>query len=194
MLASVAGAVIRANRVAARPPQIEQYLQHLSGPILDRIGIQLELEPATAPEMEPGGAAGPSAADDLDTSTARTVVARAREIQAERYRAETFSFNSELPVGLLRRYAPLSPEALRPLWLAMKATGLSARLRAHRAHRPHGGRPSRRDRGRGRRRGTRDKLPLSRSANVAQCAAPCWLVVATIQVVATCGPRVAATP
>ncbi|MEW6741143.1 MAG: YifB family Mg chelatase-like AAA ATPase [Planctomycetota bacterium] len=109
------------------PRQIEQYLQHLSGPILDRIDIQLELEPVTAADMEPGSAPAKFPTDDVDTSTARELVARAREIQAARYRGEEFSLNCELPVGLLRRYAPLSPEALRPLRLAMEATGLSAR-------------------------------------------------------------------
>jgi magnesium chelatase family protein len=106
------------ERCICTPAERDRYLARLSGPLLDRIDLQVEL-PALEGEEFVGAARGD------DSATVRARVTRARERQRARGRAARL--NAEIGGRLLRRLCPLPPEAERLLANAMTRLGLSAR-------------------------------------------------------------------
>jgi magnesium chelatase family protein len=102
------------------PPQVEKYLGRISGPLLDRIDLHVEVPavPFTQlAEMPPG-----------DTSEQiRGRVLEARERQARRFRAEGTLVNGRMTPRQLRKHCKLKPEAMSILKAAMEELGLSAR-------------------------------------------------------------------
>lgn len=103
------------------PGQIQRYLNKVSGPLLDRIDIQVEVMPvavedlATAPRGE-------------SSETIRGRVIRARAVQTERFKAEEgIHCNAQMTPALLERYAKPNAEGARRLAFAMKSLNLSAR-------------------------------------------------------------------
>ena len=100
---------------------IERYLARLSGPLLDRIDIQLRV-PAVAPAM----LAGESGEEPSGAVRAR--VEAARERQRRRYAAEPgIHANAHLGPRSLWRHCRPSPEAEALLRQALAQLGLSAR-------------------------------------------------------------------
>jgi magnesium chelatase family protein len=106
------------ERCICTPAERDRYLARLSGPLLDRIDLQVEL-PALEGEEFVGAARGD------DSPTVRARVTRARERQGARGRGARL--NAEIGGRLLRRLCPLPPEAQRLLANAMTRLGLSAR-------------------------------------------------------------------
>ena len=107
---------------SCKPAAIERYLGRISGPLLDRIDIHLEV-PAVDYESLTARAPGRSSAE------MRREVEAARGIQLARFSelgAEVFS-NAAIPRALLERCCPLTGEARRMLRLAFERLGLSAR-------------------------------------------------------------------
>ena len=107
---------------SCKPAAIERYLCRISGPLLDRIDIHLEV-PAVDYESLTARAPGRSSAE------MRREVEAARGIQLARFSelgAEVFS-NAAIPRALLERCCPLTGEARRMLRLAFERLGLSAR-------------------------------------------------------------------
>lgn len=105
--------------------QIKSYLSKLSGPLLDRMDIHIEILPVKyeaflADEGEGFLARKSSAAMKRE-------VEQAREIQALRYREEDISYNSQLAPGLIKKYCTLDRETKRLLGEAYKRLSLSAR-------------------------------------------------------------------
>ncbi len=100
--------------------QIQKYKNKLSGPILDRIDLQIELAPVPYQVL---------ASDSTEESSAaiRKRIARCRKIQAERYGYQPFKFNSNMRSHEIRRYIQLTPEAKKMIEAAMKEIHLSAR-------------------------------------------------------------------
>lgn len=74
-----------------RPEQRRRYFGKLSGPLLDRIDLQVELQPARA-----------GAPDGESSATIAARVAAARSAQAERLAATPWRTNAEVPGGWLR--------------------------------------------------------------------------------------------
>ena len=97
------------------PAIIQRYLGKISGPLLDRIDIQIEVPAVPYKELRAGEVAE-SSADML----AR--VERAREIQAARGQT-----NSRMPTRLIRKQCALDDTGERTLELAMRRMSLSAR-------------------------------------------------------------------
>ncbi|HYM13545.1 MAG TPA: YifB family Mg chelatase-like AAA ATPase [Bryobacterales bacterium] len=97
------------------PPIITRYLSKISGPLLDRIDIHIEVPAIKYKEMRSDGAAETSA--DI-----RARVDRAREIQKARGH-----YNAQLPARLIRKYCPLDAAGERTLEMAVQRMGLSAR-------------------------------------------------------------------
>jgi len=104
-----------ARECRCTPPIIQRYLSKISGPLLDRIDIHIEVPAVKYKEMRSDGAAEPSA-------EIRGRVERARAIQKARG-----YYNAQLPVKLLRKYCPLDEAGERMLELAVQRMGLSAR-------------------------------------------------------------------
>ncbi|HEV3381453.1 MAG TPA: YifB family Mg chelatase-like AAA ATPase [Trebonia sp.] len=103
------------------PAARRRYLARLSGPLLDRVDVKVELEPVSRQDI----------LYDRQFAEASEVVARrvaaARERAAGRLRGTPWRLNAEIPGAELRRsFAPL-PSALRPLDHAMELGQVSAR-------------------------------------------------------------------
>lgn len=103
------------------PQQIQKYRSKLSGPLLDRIDLHLEV-PRVPVQLLHERAAGEA------SETIRKRVERAREIQLERYRDRPVCpFNSAMNGQELRLYAQVDKEGQELLRLAFETLGLSAR-------------------------------------------------------------------
>lgn len=100
--------------------EIRRYLDRVSGPLLDRIDIQIEVDAVPVKEISVGSA-GESSADVAKR------VRRAREVQQQRYSADGIHCNAQLDAGLLKRYCALTDEATQVLHLAVDRMGMSMR-------------------------------------------------------------------
>ena len=103
------------------PGRLEQYLGKVSGPLLDRIDLHVEV-PALAPqELGGSGVAGESSA------TVRARVAAARGRQQVRFRGRALHANAQMRHRDLARWCLLTPAAQALLARATTELGLSAR-------------------------------------------------------------------
>jgi magnesium chelatase family protein len=110
------------RRCTCTPQQVRAYWRRLSGPLLDRFDIHLEVPRLTAEEILEPGAGEPSA-------QIRQRVLKARERQRERCERKGLPLlcNAQLPPKLLREVCPLEGEAKELLRTAIQSLGLSAR-------------------------------------------------------------------
>ena len=102
------------------PPQVERYLGRISGPLLDRIDLHVEV-PAVPFTQLTEAPPGPTSADLL------AEVLRARARQAERFGGKGPIVNGRMTPRQVRKFCSLKPEALSILKAAMEELGLSAR-------------------------------------------------------------------
>ncbi len=108
------------GQCACTPKQIRQYLGKLSGPLLDRMDIHIEVASVKYKELD-GGREG-------DTSAKiRERVDNARRIQLDRYRDMRIYTNSQLQPGMLDKFCRLDDKCRALLRNAFDRLGLSAR-------------------------------------------------------------------
>jgi magnesium chelatase family protein len=102
------------------PPQIERYMGRISGPLLDRIDLHLEIPSVPFEELSAN-------ADGTSSAVMREQVARARAAQRERFGSDSPRLNSRMTTRQLRKFAVLDAEGRKLLQSAMEDLGLSAR-------------------------------------------------------------------
>jgi magnesium chelatase family protein len=103
------------------PMQIQRYASKISGPLLDRIDIHIEVPAVKYKELR-GNAEVESSAAIRD----RVVQARAR--QTERYREERGLYsNAQMPPKLIRKFCAINADGEKLLEAAIAKLGLSAR-------------------------------------------------------------------
>ena len=103
------------------PGQIQKYMNRISGPLLDRIDIQIMVNSVSVDDLA-NAPKGESSAD------IRARVIAARDIQTERFKGiQGLHCNAQMQRQHLERFATLSPEAREVLTRAMQRMGLSAR-------------------------------------------------------------------
>src|SRR6266481_5822452 len=104
------------------PQVIQRYVSKISGPLLDRIDIHIDVPAVNYKELR--GGAGPEGSKQI-----RDRVLRAREIQLNRFAAagERIFSNAQMGTRQIRAYCELSTECERLLERAMTQQGLSAR-------------------------------------------------------------------
>jgi magnesium chelatase family protein len=102
------------------PQQVRTYLSRVSGPLLDRIDLQVQV-----PAVPFSHLAGQ--ADGLSSQLVREQVIKARRIQEKRLRPFALFRNSQMNSALTRRFCPLNNSSLELLELAMRRLSLSAR-------------------------------------------------------------------
>jgi magnesium chelatase family protein len=103
------------------PTQIQRYVSKISGPLLDRIDIHIEVPAVRYKELR-GEPVIEGSAD------VRERVMRARRIQLERFAAEKKVYaNAQMPPKLIRKFCSISPEGEKLLENAIQRLGLSAR-------------------------------------------------------------------
>ncbi len=103
------------------PGQIHKYLNKISGHLLDRIDIQIEITPLSFDELSRTQPGEPSAA-------IRERVIKARQIQEERYKDHPgIHCNAQMTPALMRQYATPAPEDMSMLREVINRLQLSAR-------------------------------------------------------------------
>ncbi|MCH7575539.1 MAG: YifB family Mg chelatase-like AAA ATPase [Candidatus Marinimicrobia bacterium] len=109
------------NECSCTPPSIQRYMSRVSGPLLDRIDIHIEVPAVVVEELA-------SKSQGESSRTIRTRVEAARATQQERYRdAEHLFANAHLGSKDLQRFCPLPAEGQALLTSAITRLGLSAR-------------------------------------------------------------------
>ena len=108
------------DRCTCTPGQRLTYLSKLSGPIMDRIDIQLWVHPVETTVLVRGGKAEPSA------RIAERVL-RAREIQRKRFEGSGIFTNAEMSSKQLETFCPLDDACKELLERLIDKLGLSAR-------------------------------------------------------------------
>lgn len=101
--------------------QISRYQSRLSGPLLDRIDLQVEVPRLTSDELLNIEPATESSAD------IRKRVIKARKIQAERYKNDGILTNSELTSKLIKKYCQIDAQSAALLKTAIVKYQLSGR-------------------------------------------------------------------
>jgi magnesium chelatase family protein len=102
------------------PKQIQQYLGKLSGPLLDRIDIHIEVASVKYRDLE-------SSKPEEKSSVIRERVNKARKIQLDRYKGYKIFSNSQLQPGMINRFCKLDDSCRDLLKNAFDKLGLSAR-------------------------------------------------------------------
>jgi len=102
------------------PLQIQRYLARISGPLLDRIDIHIDVPPLKQRELSAEPSGEPS-------SVIRERVRRARRIQLDRFRRSKVFCNAHMSPRQIRRFCQVEEEARSLLDTAMGRLGLSAR-------------------------------------------------------------------
>jgi magnesium chelatase family protein len=109
------------HECSCRPEQIQKYMSKISGPLMDRIDIQVEVPALTYEELsqkKPGE----------DSASMRKKVAQARERQLERFNGEKKIFcNAHMESRHLRKYCELDDASQNLVKVAIEKLGLSAR-------------------------------------------------------------------
>lgn len=102
------------------PAQITKYLSKISGPLLDRIDLHIEVGNITYDELS---------SDEYGESSAvvKERVNRAREIQLQRYAGTGLYCNAQIGGNLLAEYCKIDEDSSRMLKNAFTRMGLSAR-------------------------------------------------------------------
>lgn len=100
--------------------EIRRYLDRVSGPLLDRIDIQIEVDAVPVKEINAGGASESSA-------VVGERVRRARERQQQRYAKDGIHCNAQLDARLSKRYCTMTDEASAVLHMAVERMGMSMR-------------------------------------------------------------------
>lgn len=103
------------------PGTVARYLNRISGPLLDRIDLHIEVTPVPLAELR-------DTAPGESSSTIRERVIQAREIQRRRFaEIEGIHTNAMMNSRMIRQFCPLSSEAAALLDRAMERLCLSAR-------------------------------------------------------------------
>lgn len=101
---------------------IMKYRNKLSGPLMDRIDIQLRVLPVSASEI-----VGESGKIGESSRQIAQRVKKAREIQYNRYKGENFYTNSQIPAGLISKYCSVGEREKSFLKEMISRMHLSAR-------------------------------------------------------------------
>ena len=103
-----------------KPFEIQRYLARISGPLLDRIDMQVEMDAVSIDEIEQS-----EAQEDSRTIQQRVLAARKRQL--ERYKDEKYYCNANLSQEGVEKYCILSPEANALLRRAVEQFHISMR-------------------------------------------------------------------
>jgi len=109
------------RRCTCMPGQVQRYMSRISGPMLDRIDLQVEIQPVEFEHMA-------STAPAESSATIRSRVVKARALQQERFSGEPSIYcNAQMGTRQLHRYAWPDDKGLQRLREAMNRHSMSAR-------------------------------------------------------------------
>lgn len=99
---------------------VSRYLSRVSGPLLDRLDLHVEVPPVNFEELS-------STQKSESSAEIKKRVNAARKIQNERYKGSQISCNARIPAGKLSDFCKMSDEAKNFLEISFNKIGLSAR-------------------------------------------------------------------
>lgn len=102
------------------PGAVFKYMNRISGPMLDRIDMHIEVIPVEFDELSRSGG-------EESSAVIRQRVVAARKIQSARFSGTSIHTNSMMNSRFLREFCPLSEESIVLLRRAMERFNLSAR-------------------------------------------------------------------
>lgn len=109
------------NMNVSSASEMQRYMSKISGPLLDRIDIHIEVNPVPFEKIS-------SKQNGESSRDIRKRVISARQIQKDRFESSnTIHYNAQMNVKQIRQYCELSSESLALLKIAMEKLNLSAR-------------------------------------------------------------------
>ncbi|AFL82001.1 Mg chelatase-related protein [Aequorivita sublithincola DSM 14238] len=107
--------------VMSSPAEMQRYLSKVSGPLLDRIDIHIEVTPVPFEKLS-------DERKGESSIVVRERVTKARKLQSERFaESDKVHYNAQMGVKQIRQYCKLEPSSLQLLKTAMEKLNLSAR-------------------------------------------------------------------
>jgi magnesium chelatase family protein len=107
--------------MTSTPAEMQRYLSKVSGPLLDRIDIHVEVTPVPFDKLS----------DDRSGELSKVIrerVIKARNIQTTRFNdSETIFYNAQMGVKQIRQFCKLNETSIKLIKIAMKQLNLSAR-------------------------------------------------------------------
>lgn len=100
--------------------QIRNYLNRISGPLLDRIDIHISIEPVNFDEIS-------CEREEEPSKNIKLRVERSRKIQKERFKNDTIACNAQMKPRHLKKYCTLDGNGMKLLETAFKTMALSTR-------------------------------------------------------------------
>ena len=109
------------SKMGPSPMEMQRYMGKISGPLLDRIDLHIEVEPVPFEQLADRQAAESSA-------VIRERVSKARALQSERFKSNTKThYNAQMTTRQIRNYCRLDNASSSLLKQAMERLSLSAR-------------------------------------------------------------------
>ena len=108
------------DRCRCKPAEVKKYQSKISGPISDRIDLQVTLKPLSTDERF-------APTEDDVSPKLRAQVEAARQRQRERFQGTEIAMNAAIPGGAVMDYCKLSPAALEHYKATIDANTLSTR-------------------------------------------------------------------
>lgn len=102
------------------PQAVHKYLNKISGPMLDRIDLHVEVPPVDYAALS-------SNSNEETSAQIKARVNKARKIQQERYKGTGITCNADLTPALLKKFCKLTQDAEKYLELSFERLGMSAR-------------------------------------------------------------------
>ncbi len=103
-----------------QPAAVRKYLNRISGPMLDRIDLHVEVPPVDYSDLS-------SAAPGESSAEIQKRVNKARRLQIERYAGTGITCNAHLTSSMLKKYCVMDDGAQKYLKLSFERLGMSAR-------------------------------------------------------------------
>ncbi len=110
----------RSRECHCTPPMIQHYISKISGPLLDRIDIHIDVPAVNYRELR--ASSSPESSKEI-----RERVLHARQVQLERFKAGKIYCNAQMSPRQIRAHCDLSADCERLLERAMTQQGLTAR-------------------------------------------------------------------
>lgn len=111
----------RTHPCGCSPVQIKRYLSKVSGPLLDRIDLHIEVPAVPYEELEQ------KREETEPSARIKERVNCARALQTQRYQGRGIYSNSQLTPGMIEEFCGLRPDGAALLKQAFESLGLSAR-------------------------------------------------------------------
>jgi magnesium chelatase family protein len=110
----------RSRECHCTPPMIQRYISKISGPLLDRIDIHIDVPAVHYKELR-------SSSSPESSAQILQRVIQARELQLQRFKTDHLYCNAQMAPRQIRAYCDLSSDCEKLLERAMTQQGLSAR-------------------------------------------------------------------